>query len=417
MMITKIKNELKQGKNFLSFSTLKILSQAILFIIPLIIAKLLNPAGFGSYSLSMMVIFIFTSMFIASSQTPFIIYANKELKKTKKINKAFSIQLIFLLGSIIFYILLTLLFSEQVLNFTKITNIQLLFLFLAYLGIGLKTFIENLFLALNKRINNGEYNLVLGIFNLIFILLVYCFDKICLETIFFTYFLSSIFALILFLRKIEYKKLFPLKLDKPLFKEMFDFTKWQMMGLTAVYFINWGDNLVLRYFVSMEEIGVYNLGYQIFKGLISLTFIINAYFLPFVSQNIDNKDKMKNYLYKKRPKIFLFGFLGIIIIFLDTPLIFNLIYKDVYLSSVVVLRVLLIACVLHLYSVFYIPMINSLKNYKFAQKVNIFVVLINIGLDIIFVYSFGIIGAAIGTVIAYMVSVSLYYLYFKKIGY
>ena len=30
--------------------------------------------------------------------------------------------------------------------------------------------------------------------------------------------------------------------------------------MTAVYFINWGDNLVLRCFVSMEHIGVYNLG-------------------------------------------------------------------------------------------------------------------------------------------------------------
>jgi len=414
-MYNELKNQIKQSKSFLSFTSLSVLGQLIYFLTPLIIAKVLNPSGFGSYSLSMMIIFLFTSMFIASSQTPFIIYANEELKKTRKINKAFSIQLIFLLSSIVFFVLLTLLFNRYILEFAQITNIQLFFLFLAYIGIGLKTFIEKLFLALNKKINYSLYGLTLGIFSLIFILLLYYFEKMCLETVFLIYFATPIIALFLFLKEINFNKLLPLQVDKQLFKEMFDFTKWQMMGLTAVYFINWGDNLVLRYFVSIEEIGVYNLGYQMFKGLISLTFILNSYFLPFISQNIDNKEKIRNYLYVKRPKIMLAGTLIIILIFIMTPYLFNIVYGDIYKESVNVLRILLIATMISLYKTFYTPIINSLKKYKFTAIINVIQISVNLLANIILIYLFGFIGAAWGTLISYFISCVGYEIYIKHL--
>jgi len=47
-------------------------------------------------------------------------------------------------------------------------------------------------------------------------------------------------------------------------------------GALSMYLINWGDNFVLRSFVSFESIGVYNLGYQIFKGLILLVGFVSG---------------------------------------------------------------------------------------------------------------------------------------------
>ena len=235
-MIDKFKKELNQSKTFFSFSFLKIFGQGIAFILPLAIAKILSPEGFGSYSLSMMIVFFFTSAFIASSQTPFIVYANEELKKTKKINKSFSVQLLFLYTSIIFFIILTFVFSNYITNFANISNLQLAFLFLAYLGIGLNSVIENLFLALNKRINHSLYSLAIGIVNVVLLLFFYFQNNLNLNTVFLIYFLSSIISALLFLHKIDITILFPFVFDKKLFREMFQWTKWQIMGLTAVYF-------------------------------------------------------------------------------------------------------------------------------------------------------------------------------------
>ena len=411
-MIDKFKKELNQSKNFFGFSFLKIFGQGMTFILPLAIAKILSPEGFGSYSLSMMIVFFFTSAFIASSQTPFVVYANEELKKTKKINKSFSVQLLFLLSSIIFFIILTFVFSSYIINFANISNLQLAFLFLAYLGIGLNSVIENLFLALNKRINHSLYSLAIGIVNVVLLLLFYFQNNLNLNTIFLIYFLSSIISSFLFLHKIDITIIFPFVFDKKLFREMFQWTRWQIMGLTAVYFINWGDNLVLRYFVSMEEIGAYNLGYQVFKGLISLTFILNSYFLPFISHNINDKEKISNYLYVKRPKIMLTGIFCIILLYIIIPKSFAWIYGDIYTESVTILKILLIGNIIALYNVFYTPILNSLKKYKFSQLSNIVHIIINVLLNVVLIPIIGAVGAAVATVIAYFCKTVMFELYF-----
>lgn len=416
-MIAKLKIELNHSRTFLSFTFIKLLGQLVTFILPLTIAKILSPEGFGSYSLSIMIVFFFTSVFVSSFQTPFIVYANEENKRYAKINKAFSVQLLFLLISIIFFIILTFVFGKYITDFAKISSFQLVFLFLAYLGIGLNSFFQNIFLALNKRIDHSLYFLINGVANLIFLFIFYYQNNLNLNTIFLIYFFSSIVSFVIFLNKIEFNKLFPIELDKKLFLEMFHWTKWQVMGLTAVYFINWGDNLVLRHFVSIEEIGVYNLGYQIFKGLISLTYIFNIYFIPFISQNIHDAEKMRNYFNIKRPKIILIWSLGIVIIFIYSPYLLNLIYGDVYREAATVLRILLIANVISLLQIFYIPIINSLKEYKFAAVVNVVQISVNILLDIILVYFFGFIGAAWATVVAYFLSYIVYVIKFKKINY
>lgn len=411
-MIYKIKNELIQAKTFLSFTFVKIFGHLFIFLISLIIAKMLSPAGFGSYSLSIMIVFFFTSLFIYSSQIPFIVYANEEKKRDNRINITFSIQLVFLLMSLISFILILFLFKNNIKNFTGMSDLNLVFLFFAYLGIGLNSFIENLFLALDKRFVHALYFLAFGTLNLVLILFFYSQKNVNINTIFLTFFISGIISFVLFFHQIEFKKLFPFVLEKRIFFEMSKWVKWQIMGSISIYLINWGDNIVLSYFVSMEEIGVYNLGYQLFKGLISLTYILYSYFIPFISQNFNDNKKMRNYLYVKRPKIILIGILCGVFIFVSIPHIISYIYGNIYKESAVVLRILLVGLFFHLYVVFYTPIFNSMKRYKFIQSASIIQILINILLDIILVPIMGIIGAAIGTTMAYFVTLILYERYF-----
>ena len=413
-MITKLKNELNRSKTFLSFVSFKFVGEGLVFILPLILANFLSPAGFGSFSLSMMIAFFCSTILLTSSQTPFIVLASEEFNREGSIKKSFTNQLIFFIISIFLFLLLTAVFDESLLEFARITDRQLLFLGVAYSGICIKVTVSNTFLALNKRTEHSIYEFLTGLIAVLLILIVYAWYAIDFESVFAIYFISSVFSTLLMLKKIDFSRILPLTFDIGIFKETFRWTKWQIMGLTAVYFINWGDNLVLRYFVSMEEIGVYNLGYQIFKGLIGVTFILNSYFLPFISQNIDDKGKMKDYLYVKRPKIMLVGTLGIIFIFIVAPSIFDLVYGDAYKESVTVLRILLIGCIIALYQVFYIPLINSLKKYKFAHVTNIIHVVLNILFNIILVQKIGIYGVAVGTVLAYGISLAIYEIYFYR---
>jgi O-antigen/teichoic acid export membrane protein len=186
-----------------------------------------------------------------------------------------------------------------------------------------------------------------------------------------------------------------------------------MLGATAVYFINWGGNLVLRLFTSMDDIGTYNLGFSIFKGIVMLTSIIYPYFLPFVSQHIEDSAKMRDYLYSKRPKIFILGLVVIGVFFIISPYVFKFVYGEGYRGAVTVLRILLIGSVLFFYATFYDPILHSLKKYKFYQIIKVLQVLLSVLLALLLVPVIGHVGAAVATVIAYFFRAATIEIYFR----
>lgn len=381
---------------------------------PLVIAKLFSPALFGNYSLAKMIVFFFTSLLISSTQAPFIVFANQERAKTGKINKSFSVQCIFFAFSIAAFLSLNLIFRKAIIAFAEISPTDLPFIWLAFIGLALKTFLCNLFMAMGQRLKNSIAELIFGSLTLSLVFVFYLTDTINLKTVFLIYFISAVFLVFILIWTIDFRQLVSFSIDREVLKDMFNFTKWVMLGATAVYFINWGNNLVLRFFaVSMGDIGTYNVGYQIFKGTVMLTFIVNTYFLPFVSEHIGNETKMRDYLFSKRPKIILMGLVVIGLFFAMAGYLFELVFSDVYEGSVVVLRILLVASVLMLYSIFYDPILHSLNRYRFTQTVNVLQVLLSLLLALLLVPLMGLVGAALATVFAYLFRAVTIEVYFR----
>lgn len=409
-MLQRIKREFAEGKALLQFGVLTALGQALL---PLIVAKFFTPDLFGRYSLAKMIMFFFLTLLVSSSQAPFIVFANQEKAATGKINKSFSVQCIFLISAIILFAVIILPLRNYIAKFAEISSGDLFFVGLAFFGLSLKAFLCNLFMAMGQRIKSSVAEMVFGIFSLILIFSFYAADCINLRTVFLIYPLSAAASIAVFSGTIDYKMLFPFIIEGKYFREMFDYTKWIFLGAIAVYFAGWGDNLVLRVFVPMKDIGIYNLAYQISKGMIGLVLILNSYFLPFVSEHIENGEKIRDYLFGKRPRIIIAGFVGIALLFIIAPAVFKFIYGDTYKDSVTVLRILLFSAVLSLYIIFYEVMLYALKKYKFIQAVNVIHVCVNLVLDLILVPAMGFWGAAIATVCAYICRVITIEIYFR----
>ena len=311
MLRRRITHELRQGRTLLQFGLLKGTGQALGMIAPLAVAKFLVSAeSFGSYCLAKMILFFFTSLLVTSAQAPFVVFANQERKETQKINKSFSLQFtLFLLGFVVFFAL-TVPLGKHLASFAKIDRGDLPYVLLAYVGLALKIFLGNLFMSLGQRMKDSLVELTFGGAALCIVFGLFFTGTLSLKTVFLAYLISGLLVAALFIWTIDFGKLRPFTIDPKHCKEMLDFTKWLMLGATAVYFINWGGNLVLRYFleagrISLSDIGTYNLGYQVFKGIIMLTFVVNTYFLPFVSEHIGDTDKIRSYLGSKRPKIWL----------------------------------------------------------------------------------------------------------------
>ncbi len=409
-----IYSKLKSGKTLINYAFLKISSQGFLFLLSLLLAKVLSPDRFGVYSLSLMIIYFFSALFMRSSQDPSIVLGTDELKQYRKINKIFTIRIIMLIQAIILFYLITRVFFQALSHFSSLDETGVLFLFLAYTGLCIRNFFEGTFLALNHRITEAAYDALTNIISFIWLFVIYYFFVINMENIFIMFFISPLIAGLILIREIDLKKVLPLEFDLVIFRQMFDYTKWTILGSVSLYFVNWVDTFVLRMFVSLDQIGIYYLGYQIFKGILILISIARVYYLPFISEHIRDEKKMKNYLTNKRWIMMATGSLGLCLIYIALPALFNILYSDAYQGSVTVARILLVGAVFSLYQTFYSPIFDAMRRYEFTQLASILMVAINLVLDYILVSYFDVLGAAVATAITYAILSMIYELYFRK---
>lgn len=407
------KKQWKQGREFFLFSVLRVTAQGLFAVLPLVFAFFLSPEGFGAFSLGMMVIYLFISLLVTSSHFPFVVYAGEERKKRKKISQTFTSRLVLLMASTVIFLLVVLLFQDSLAEFTSLTKPEYFFLVLAYFGMGLRFYFENLFLGLNMRRHHALYEVLTAFFAVLYLGYLYFFSVIDLTHIFLMLFIAPLLSFLCMSWTIDYSLLLPLEFKRKNFVKLLRYTVWVGFGGIAVYVVNWGDNFVLRQFVSLEEIGVYNLGYQILKGLIILTSTINLYFLPFITQNLENKRKMRDYLYSKRPRILSLGVVAIIAAYFVIPPFIEFIYGQTYQGAIAIGQILLLGGLFALYRDFYQPLFSALKKYKFATGVIIAAGILNLLLDFLFVPLMGIMGAAIATVAAFFLIASSYEIYFR----
>jgi len=412
-MFAKVKQQLTEGKNLITFVGLRFAGQLLGIVLPFVVAKFFSSAVFGSYLLAKLVVFFAAALTISSVQTHFIVHANQERNQTGKINKSFSIQCVFLGISLCLFFAAVTIFAAPIAAFAQIQKVTLIFVALAFVGFVLQIFLGNLFMALGQRTTSALAALAYNFFTVFFVVVFCLIDWVNLRSVFLVYFLSAVFVLALFIRAVDYSLLVPYDFSWAHFRKMLDFTKWLMLNTTAAYFVFWGGILVLRIFVPNEDIGDYGFGYNVFKGLIFLTAAIGNYFLPFLSQHLENKEKLRRYLSVKRPKIITLGLVTLACVFFVFPHLRSMIYGDRYLQSEAVLPILLITNVIALYAVFYQYLFIALKKYKLVGLTTVVQVVINVILSFVFIPYMGIVGAAVATAVAYLCRTIIFELYFR----
>jgi O-antigen/teichoic acid export membrane protein len=400
--------------NLILFSILSLIGQGIGTLLPLFIAKIFTPESFGVFSLSLLITFFFLALLINPTQTPFIIASLKEKGESGKINKSLSVQLLFFTSSIVIFLILFLMFKNQIVIFVNIDLHSIKYIYLGLIGLAIKSNLVSLFLALDQKKISAAIELIFNLIILCFVIFFQMTNLLSISTIFTSYFFSSLLILIISSFFIKKEEIFPFCFDFKIFKYMLHFSQWQIIGLSSAYLINWGDNFLLRIFSSLKEIGVYNLAYQIFKAFITATYVINSYFIGFITLNIGKPTEIKKYLGLVRNKILIFGCVVVALSLVLVPWIINFIYGEEYKESIAIINILLIGFIFALHNIFYIPLLNTLKKYKFIQTAFLLQICVNLGLNLILIPQFGIKGAAISTLIGYIFICILYECYFQK---
>lgn len=243
------------------------------------------------------------------------------------------------------------------------------------------------------------------VFPLIFIIFLCLIgDRINLILIFGVYLLARILSLFLGLELVKkiVKKIQIVKSDK-LFLKKFVKETWPM-GVYMILFSGYDravDSILIKQLIGVRDLAYYGLAYKIYGNLIQPAyFLVNSVF-PLMSGKTENKRKL---FWQTTGLMFLGALIVAPTIYFLAPWIISLLAGSVYLASIKVLRILLVAMVFAYLG----HLVGFTLIAKGKQKLILFIglisLMVNIGGNLLFIPRFGIVGAAWVTVVTEVVA-------------
>ncbi|TMI64938.1 MAG: hypothetical protein E6H07_03200 [Bacteroidetes bacterium] len=170
------------------------------------------------------------------------------------------------------------------------------------------------------------------------------------------------------------------------------------------FVINQSDRVFIAKMVSIDEAGIYNIGYQV--GMVMLIFVnaISNFIYPFISERLENPTEVgEKQIIKISYQVIGLSFLSLVFLTIATPTFFAWLVDSSYAQATqYVFWVALSYFFWGIYLVFS-SYIFYAKNTKFLAWLSLLNILLNAGLNYILILNFGAIGAAYATCISFFV--------------
>ena len=224
---------------------------------------------------------------------------------------------------------------------------------------------------------------------------------------------TNVIALNQFYNKIsEFEnKYFSKKVAVDLIKNSWPLIFTSFAGIIFVYV----DQLIIEYFYNYEKVGVYASAVRLILFFTVIPSVISNMIYPKVIEIYENNTK--NYFHKKMINLyflhFIFALFLILIFTLFGELIILTLYGNDFIEAGIILKIYSITFIF----VFFNPMNNKLLMIENLQKLmlvrNLIGLFVNLILNIILIPKFGIIGAALTTVLSQFAILISYYFNLK----
>ena len=400
----------KAIKGFSIVFFISIISAFVGYLIRIVLARNLSVAEYGLFfSVFTMISFlaIFNNLGVPEALVKFV----SEFLVKKKFNQIKSLIIISFLAQVLtgFILAIVLFFLSNFLAKTYFKTqlavpVILWFILILFLY-NLRTLVKNIYQAFQRMVTYALMYLIENILILVIILFFLIFRKgifiaiyshILAYVIILIFFTAGLFKVFNFL---EHKFIVKKKDVKGLFKFGLSI---MFKGLGAVIIL-YTDTLILTYFRSLEEVGIYNVVVPTVMMLMFFTNSIAAVIFPMVSELWTRKKK--DYLVKGLEMLEKYSFVIImptaIILFAFSRIILSLMFGQAYASGSTAMQVLLIGIIfLSIYSIYQAAMAGIGKP-EIPTKVYLQGALLNFLLNLLVIPKLGMIGAAITSLIAY----------------
>lgn len=382
-------------KEFVLYSFMRIMVMVLGLVSNILIVRKLSVSSYGVFSVAFMFIGLLTTFGFSWSSASIIYYGSKERADTGKISKTFWARNIIMLVSVVVIAPVFLFFRHQINAYIgeELAGLMLVWLFISVA----EDYLVQYFLAVKKQLYSGVLSLTARV---IYIACV-AFMTFDVRTLIIMNIFSNA-SVLLYIFGINRKEIGSFSFDRKWFREVLNFSLWQLFGFSGLYLINFGDTAVIKHFMTNEDVAVYNVAYKLFNNIADFAFVISSFYASHVSEYFvkSNNKGLKSFFYRERFYILLLSTAAhaLVVIFANWIIVF--LYGSSYSSAVGIFRVLMIGSWFRYVMIFYMLYYNINKKHKILQTLNLIKAILNLLLDIVFIGIFGLVGPAIATVIS-----------------
>lgn len=396
-------------KKFILYTSLRMSIMFLSLVSNIYIVRKLSLEDYGAFSITLMLVGLVTTLGFSWSSSSILYYGSREKAQFGNLNKTFWARNIIIFISLIIVTALTITFENRINDYIGI-DVTILLLFWLYVSVA-EDYLNQYYLAVKKQILSAMLSITAKIIYL-FMILITDFDVI--ELIWLN--IISHATVMFYIIGVNRKDIGKFEFDKEWFKEVWSFSIWQLFGFSGLYLINFGDTAVINYYMTTEDVGVYNAAYRLFTAFAGFAFVISSYYAGSISHYfaIDDKKSVTKFYYKERIVILFTSLLLHIFIILLSKQIITILYGERYEDAIWIFSILMVGSMFRYINVFYMLYYNVNKKHKLQQTINIIVAVTNIVLDIIFIQVWGLLGPAIATTLVTICSFVFSYYYCER---
>mgnify|MGYP001417875393 CR=1 FL=1 len=350
---------IKKRSNFIIYAILKVLTMALSLVANILVVRQLSVTDYGVFSIVSMLLGLITTFGFSWSSSSILYYGSKEKSLYGTLNKTFWARNIIIFFSLILTTILFILFDSQINRYICIDVSYFLLIWL-YISV-LENYLSQYFLAVKKQLRSVMLSATAKLVYILLILLI-SFD---VKTLIILNIISHVIV-VLYIFGIDRKDIGKFEFDKSWFKQVLNFSLWQLFGVSGLYLINYGDIAVINHFMTKEDVGIYNVAYQLFMAISSFAFVISDFYASNVSMYVakNKKKQLRSFFYKERWYINALSIIAHIVVIVMAEFIITILYGERYTESVQIFRILMIGSIFRYLSVFYMLYYNTNNKYS-----------------------------------------------------
>ena len=390
-------------------ATSKVVVLLLTIVIQVFLAWELGPGGMGAYAICLMFSSLLSIIFVIGCDVAITYHVSS---KYFDISEGVSYTLLYGgTGSAIAILIGVFLINIEIEVLQKVEKVEL-YISLASIPITLfATIFLQLFTAIHDFNTYSKLSIVQGLVLLISTIILVNYISLGLKGALIAVVFSSLISIIIslfYLKKSHDYKLCALESEK--IKKLFKYGMRYYFGRLSNTANTQIGTLILAILMPKESVGIFSIGLQFVTRIM---IIPDTLFVLLAPKSAAAKTGRKRLVARSaRLTALICSILLLILFFIAEPLI-TILYSELFIESAHLIQILCIGVLVRCISKIYVPYFLGVNRPGIASLSVFFGVLINLTLYMILVPKYGLTGAAISTIIGYMLSSSLLLAFFK----